>query len=256
MASRAWCLAFAVLTAAFVLSAAPASGQGPIYATITGPPAAAASTETIYNLSINGGPTSSVNYTVKWYITGSDTSGGVPIASNPRSASGTTPAFLLNLTAPSKEQTITLVVTVSALSGGTTENTTVEQAIAVVTPVVLSATFRDNGSTAAVNVTVRFFVDDRAVGTKTVARIDPGRAVTVTFNYLPVGLQPGTHNVRVEADLDGNGVIDSARGEVATSQLFYKGTPGLSTGWTVLIGIAVFLPVLFLTIAVRRRGRA
>ena len=255
MASRAWWPGFAVLTA-LVLSAAPASGQGPIYATITGPPAAAASTETIYNLSINGGPTSSVNYTVKWYITGSDPTGGLPIASNPRSASGTTPVFMLNLTAPSKEQTITLVVTVSALSGGTTENTTVEQAIAVVTPVVLSATFRDNGSTAAVNVTVRFFVDDRAVGTKTVARIDPGRDATVTFNYLPVGLQPGTHSVRVEADLDGNGVIDSARGEVATSQLFYKGTPGLSTGWTVLIGIAVFLPVLFLTIAVRRRGRA
>ena len=256
MASRAWWLAFAVLTAAFVLSAAPASGQGPIYATITGPPAAAASTETIYNLSINGGPTSSVNYTVKWYITGSDTTEGLPISSNPRSASGTTPAFKLNLTAPSKEQTVTLVVTVSALSGGTTENTTVEQAIVVVTPVVLSAIFRDNGSTAAVNVTVRFFVDDRAVGTKTVARIDPGKVATVTFNYLPVGLQPGTHNVRVEADLDGNGVIVPARGEVATSQLFYKGTPGLSTGWTVLIGIVVFLPVLFLTIAVRRRGRA
>jgi len=105
-------------------------------------------------------------------------------------------------------------------------------------------------------VTVRFFVDNVAVGTKTVARIDSGKGATVTFNYLPVGLPPGTHSVRVEADLDGNGVIDSARGEVATSQLFYKGTPGLSTGWTVLIGIAVFLPVLLLTVAVRRRRRA
>jgi hypothetical protein len=256
VASRAWWLAFAVLTAAFVLTAAPTSGQGPIYGTITGPPAAAASTETIYDLTIDGGPTGSVNYTVKWYITGSDTTGGVPVSANPRSASGTTPAFKLNLTTPSNEQTITLVVSVSAASGGTIENTSVEKAIVVVTPVVLSATFRDNGSTAAVNVTVRFFVDNGAVGTKTVARIDPGRDATVTFNYLPVGLQPGTHSVRVEADLDGNGVIDSARGEVATSQLFYKGTPGLSTGWTVLIGIAVFLPVLFLTIAVRRRGRA
>src|SRR5207244_10816798 len=117
VASPAWWLPFAVLSAAFVLLPAHASGQGPIYATITGPPAAAASTETIYNLSINGGPTSSVNYTVKWYITGSDTTGGLPIASNPRSASGTTPAFMLNLTAPSKEQTITLVVTVSPLAG-------------------------------------------------------------------------------------------------------------------------------------------
>jgi len=256
VASRAAWLAFLMLTAALALSTVPASGQGPIFATITGPPAAAASTATIYNLTINGGPSGSANYTVKWYITGSDTSGGVPIQSNPRSASGATPEFKLNLTTPSKEQTITLVVTVSAASGGTTEDTTAEKAIVIVTPIVLSATFRNNGSTAAVNVTVRFFVDDVAVGTKTVSRIDPGRDATATFNYLPVGLAQGTHGVRIEADLDGNGVIDPARGEVATSQLFYKGTPGLSTGWTVLIGIAVFLPVLLVTIAVRRRRRA
>src|SRR6267378_7430111 len=96
VASRAPWLAFLTLTAALALSMAPASGQGPIFATITGPPAAAASTATIYNLTINGGPSGSVNYTVKWYITGSDTSGGVPIQSNPRSASGATPEFKLN----------------------------------------------------------------------------------------------------------------------------------------------------------------
>jgi hypothetical protein len=256
VASRAPWLALSVVAAALFLSMAPASGQGPIFATITGPTAAAASTPAFYNLTISGGPSGSVNYTVKWYITGSDTTGGVPVQSNPRSASGTTPKFELSITTPSKEQTITLVVSVSASSAGTTENTSAEQAIGVVTPIVLSATFRNNGSTAAVNVTVRFFVDDVAAGTKTVPRIDPSKDATVTFNYLPVGLQPGTHSVRVEADLDGNGVIDSARGEVATSQLFYKGTPALSTGWTVLIGIAVFLPVLLLTIAVRRRRRA
>ena len=172
MASRAWWFAFSVLTATLALAIAPASGQGPIFATITGPPAAAASTSTIYNLSIEGGPTVSVNYTVRWYITGSDTTGGLPLESKPTSASGTTPTFKLNLTTPAKEQTITLVVAVSAASGGTFENTSVEQAIAVVTPVVLSATFQNNGSTAAVNVTVRFFVDNVAVGTKTVARID------------------------------------------------------------------------------------
>jgi len=57
-------------------------------------------------------------------------------------------------------------------------------------------------------------------------------------------------------DNDGNGAIDPSRGETVVSQLFYKGTPPLSTGWTVLIGIAVFLPVLIATIALRRRQRA
>jgi hypothetical protein len=254
--SRGVWLAFAVLIAALFVSTSPAYAQGPISASITGPPAAAASTVTFYNLTITGGPSSSVNYTVQWYITGPNLAGGLPLQAKPSSVSGKFPTFKLNITTPANEQTITMVVSVSAASGGTTENTTAEQSVVIVTPIVLSATFRNNGSTAAVNVTVRFFVDDVAVGTKTVSRIDPNKDATVTFNYLPVALQPGTHRVRVEADLDGNGIIDPARGEVATSQLFYKGTPGLSTGWTVLIGIGVFVPVLFVTIAVRRRRRA
>ena len=75
-------------------------------------------------------------------------------------------------------------------------------------------------------------------------------------NYLPIGMQPGTHRVRIEADLDGNGIIDSSRGEAFASDLFYRTTPGLGTGWTIAIGIAVFLPVLIATVAMRRRQRA
>ena len=59
--------------------------------------------------------------------------------------------------------------------------------------------------------------------------------------------------MRIEADLDRNGVIDPARGEVVVSSLFYRGSAPLSTGWTVLIGIAVFVPVLIVTIGLRRR---
>jgi hypothetical protein len=248
---------FAVLLlAALGLFLAPASAQEPIFATITGPSAVAVGQAAFFNLSIAGGPAGNLNYTVHYYITGSDLTGGLPLQSSPTTASGTKPTFKLNVTAPATEQTITLVVQVSGQSGSTVENTSVEQAIVVVTPIVLKATFRNNGPTTALNVTVRFFVDDVAVGTNTIAKIASGTESTVTFNYLPSGLQPGTHTVRIEADLDGNGVIDSARGESVVSQLFYKGTPPLSTGWTVLIGIAVFIPAFFVTVAVRRRGRA
>jgi len=163
----------------------------------------------------------------------------------------------MNITAPSAEGTITLFVQISARSSSTFENTTVEQPIVVVTPIVLGASFRNDAATAALNVTVWFFVDDASVGSKLIAKIGPnGGVASTSFNYLPAGLAPGTHRVRVEADLDGNGVIDAARGEVVASELFYKGTPGLSTGWTVLIGIAIFIPVFFVTVALRRRGRA
>ena len=62
--------------------------------------------------------------------------------------------------------------------------------------------------------------------------------------------------MRVEADLDGNGIIDPAKGEAVATSLFYRGTAPLSTAWTVLIGIGVFVPVMFLTVALRRRKRA
>lgn len=253
MVSRTPGLVLGLLLAALLVSLAPAYAQGPINASLTGPAAAAVGQTASYDLSIIGGPSGSVNYTVQYYITGSDTTGGLPVASSPSSTSGARPTFKVNITAPTKEGTITLVVKVSAQAGGTIENGTAEKAIVVITPIVLSTTFRNTGPTAALNVTVRFYVDDANVGTKTIARINANAEAVATFNYLPVGLQPGTHHVRIEADLDGNGVIDPARGEAVTSQLFYKGTPGLSPAWTVLIGIAVFVPVLLVTMAVRRR---
>ena len=249
-------LVLGLLLVALLVSLAPASAQGPINAVLSGPAAAGVGQPASYDLSITGGPSGPANYTVQYYITGSDTTGGLPLPSSPASTSGARPTFKVNITAPTKEGTITLIAKVSASAGGTVENTTTERAIVIVTPIVLSTTFRNSGPTAALNVTVRFYVDDAIVGTRTIARIDAGKDAVVTFNYLPVGLQPGTHHVRIEADLDGNGVIDPARGEAFTSQLFYKGTPGLSPAWTVLIGIAVFVPVLIVTMAIRRRGRA
>lgn len=255
MTSRSVLAGLAVLGAAFVLSIAPTSAQEPLVPTLTGPPAVAPGQTTAYNLTLSGGPAGSVNYTVKWYVTGPDATGALPASSNPTSTRSTKTTFRLNVTAPTSEQTITLVVSISSQAGSTYENTTDEKSIVVITPIVLSATFQNTAPTAAVNVTARFYLDGALVGTVQIARINAGGQATATFNYLPVGLQPGTHQVRVEADLDGNGVIDPARGEVAVSDLFYRGTPPLGTGWTILIGIAVFLPVLLVTIAVRRRHR-
>ncbi len=255
MGTRSSLVLLAMIAAALVLTMVPTAAQGPIFATIVDPRAAAVDSPTSYNISIAGGPTGSVNYTVTWYLTGPDLAGGAPLESSPATLSGTEPTFRMNITAPSKEETITLFVKISARSGATFENTTVEQPIVVVTPIVLGASFRNDASTAALNVTVRFYVDDASVGSRTIAKIAPNAVASTSFNYLPAGLAPGTHRVRVEADLDGNGVIDAARGEVVASDLFYKGTAGLSTGWTVLIGIAIFVPVFLLTVALRRRGR-
>src|SRR2546422_2885203 len=238
-------MTLAILTAVFAVVLAPAAAQGPIFGTIAGPNALAPSQVSAYNLTINGGPSGPVTYTVRWHLNG----GGLPSVASPTTTTGNRTTFTLNVTAPPTEGAVTLVVQVASLAGSTYENTTAEKAISIITPIVLSATFRNDGTTAAVNVTVRFYVDGALAGTRKIARLNPGAQVTETFNYLPSGLQPGTHQIRVEADLDGNGIIDPAKGETVVTSLFYRGTAPLSTAWTVLIGIGVVVPVMFLTIA-------
>jgi len=238
------------------MAAPPAAAQVPLVVALTGPASLAPDQTAAYNLTLSGGPTGAVTYTVRWYVSGPDAAGAIPAASNPTSQTHNATLFRLNITAPPRDADVTLVVSVSARVGETYENASVEKAIVVITPLVLSATFRNDGTTAAVNVTARFYVDDGLVGSQKIARIDSHAQATASFNYLPIGLQPGAHRVRIEADLDGNGIIDSSRGEAFASDLFYRTTPGLGTGWTIAIGIAVFLPVLIATVAVRRRERA
>src|SRR3989449_5948129 len=245
-------MTLAILTAVFAVVLAPAAAQGPIFGTIAGPNALAPSQVSAYNLTINGGPSGPVTYTVRWHLNG----GGLPSVASPTTTTGNRTTFTLNVTAPPTDGAVTLVVQVASLAGSTYENTTAEKAISIITPIVLSATFRNDGTTAAVNVTVRFYVDGALAGTRKIARLNPGAQVTETFNYLPSGLQPGTHQIRVEADLDGNGIIDPAKGEAVVPSPFFRPPPPPSTPLTVLIGIGVFVPVMLLTIALRRRKRA
>jgi len=256
VAPRTVLLGAAVLLVALAMATPPAAGQVPLVLALTGPASLAPGQTAAYNLTLSGGPTGAVTYTVRWHVEGPDAAGALPPASNPTSETHNATAFQLNITAPPRDTDVTLVVSVSAQVGTTSENASVEKSIVVITPILLSATFRNDGTTAAVNVTVRFYVDDGLVGSQKIARIDSHAQATASFNYLPIGMQPGTHRVRIEADLDGNGIIDSSRGEAFASDLFYRTTPGLGTGWTVAIGIAVFLPVLIATVAVRRRERA
>lgn len=245
-----------VLTVAIFLPAAGTVRAQAIFGSIDGPSALAPGQKADYNVTLSGeavGP--GVEYSLEYYITGPDPSGGSPLPSSAGHASGNNTVLRVNITAPQKDQTITLVVKITARAGTATENGTVESRIEIVTPILLTATFHNAASTAALNVTVRFYVDSRLVGTQKVARISANADATVTYDWLPVGIQPGTHSVRVEADLDGNGRIDPSRGEVVASDFFFRESAVTSSGWTILLAAAIFVPVLLGTIAVRRRGQ-
>src|SRR2546428_7672526 len=97
-------MALAILAAVFALVLAPAAAQGPIFGTITGPPALAPSQVSAYNLTINGGPTRAVTYTVRWHLH----RGGLPPAASPTNTTRNPPTLTMDGTAAPTERTQTL----------------------------------------------------------------------------------------------------------------------------------------------------
>src|SRR2546427_5650573 len=99
-------MALAILAAVFALLLAPAAAQGPIFGTITGPNALAPSQVSAYNLTINGGPSGAVTYTVPWHLNG----GGLPSPPSPTTTTRNPTTFAVNITAPPAQGTGALLV--------------------------------------------------------------------------------------------------------------------------------------------------
>ncbi len=246
-------LVFALVAA--ILPAAVLAAGEPLQAQVTGPTALAPSATAVYNVTITGGPTENVTYTLSYFITGTNTTGGNPIKTSPGTRSGNGTTYQVNVTAPTAEQTLTLTVQVVASpKGAAAVNVTTTVPITVIKGIVLSATFHNGGTTAALNVTVRWSVDGTLVGTSLLKQIGANADATVTYTYLPVGLSPGQHTVTVSADLDHDGVIEPGRGEVVTTTIFYSQVTSPAPGWAILLGIGVFIPVFLGVVAWRRRG--
>lgn len=249
-------LAVLLASATFAALLALPSAAQTITLRVDGPRALAPNQAGQYNVTILGAPAEAVNYTVRYWITGTNLTGGKPPSNDTGLSTGVSTVHSMNITAPQAEQTITLIVQVSGnLASGSELNSTAEIAIVVVRPIVLTATFHNGASTAALNVTVRIRVDDALVGTTKIARIGANADASLTYNYLPVGLQPGEHSVRMEADLNGNGIIESSLGEVVLSDFFYEGVSPPSAGWSLVLGMAVFVPVFLGIVAYRRRSQ-
>ncbi len=256
MVRRALALVPLVLVLAVLLPGAFAQSTGPLIATVTGPAALAPAQTAVYNVTASGGPVGKVSYTVVYYVTGSNTSGASPLKASPGRASGNQTTLRLNVTAPGTAQTLTLVATLTATEPGTpAENTTTSFTITVVAAITLTATFHNAGTTSALNVTVRWYIDNVLVGTSVLKQIAANADATVTFNYLPADLSAGQHTVAATADLDHDGVINPARGEVQTSTIFYNQSAPPASGWLALLAIGVFFPVFLGVVALRRRGQ-
>ncbi len=257
--SRRLVLAFACLAVlAVALAAASPRGaaQTSVAGVISGPKSLAPGATGFYHLNASGGPAEggAGNYSVSYYLTGPDLTGGLPQSSAPKTATNPNGTFTLNITAPQPEEQITLVVVLnSSIERGAYEKTTLTYPITVVAAIVLTATFTNGGQAAAVNVPVTFYVDGILVGKTNISRLDPGATGTATLSFLPAGLAAGPHTVRVEADLNKNGVIEPDKGEVVVVDVFYKEGWQLTWPWAVLIiALAIVITVLLI---LRARAR-
>lgn len=243
--------------AGVLLALAPGTSAQTLGGVLSGPGALAPGATGTYYVNVSGGPASEApgNVSIRAYVTGSDLTGALPLASGPHTASsnGTGP-FIFNVTAPQGEQVITVVVELNSTVGTVTERATVTRAVTVITPIVLTATFRNSGGAAALDVPVRFYVDGKIAGSTNISRIDPGATGTARISYLPVGLGPGAHGVRAEADLNRNGVIEPDKGEVAVFDVFYKKDIELTWPWAALI-MGITISIAYVVIRARRRRR-
>ena len=251
-------LAFVALAAiaAVLLAGTPhAAGASQVAGALSGPDALAPGGQGAFFLNASGGPAADANgnYSIRFWITGSDLTGGLPLPASPQTQqTNVTGHFRFNVTAPRKEQAITVVVEINSTAGRVTEKGTVTRAVTVIAPIVFSATFRNPGGAAALNVPVKFYVDGKFVGATNLSRVDPNGTGTATFSYLPAGLAPGSHTVRVEADLNRNGIIEPDKGEVSVTDVFYKKDFELTWPWA---GLAIVVIVFFSALIVRARRR-
>lgn len=223
-------------------------------AVISGPTAVAPEAVHPYTVIVTGGPAvEGGTFEISYTLEGEDLAGGDPQI--PRTLSNAEGTFEVNVTAPRAEGRVHLFV--RATSRNETVNATAETrlAIDVFRPVDLRAVLRNSGGATVVNVSVLFYVDGELVGNETVPRIEPGGQVEVTMMYIPVGLTLGRHTVRIEADLDGDGVISPERGELIDSEFFYKTE---RTNLPAILGfVTVFILALLalVLLAIRRQRR-
>jgi len=234
-----------------------ASAQNPVAVNVEGPGALPPGQTAAYYVNISGGP-AEVNgtYSVRWWIEAGNTAGATPLAGTPGSQSSSTKnSFIANVTVPTHEGDVDLIF--EATSGNTTTNTTVKRTLVVhvLSPLVLTAAFANNGGAAVVNATVNFYVDGNFVGSKVITRINPGERGTAAINWIPVGLGPGQHTVRAEADINHDGKIEESVGEVTVTEIFYKTGGEPAAGYLGVLAILIGLVGIIILLAYRRRAK-
>ncbi len=234
-------------------------GQGPVAVFITAPDAAGTGDTIVVNVTAAGGPAEEGGtYELRAFLRGpGDLTGASPVEEGPLQESSENNTFSFNVTMPLEEQEVELVVVVNSTKDDTWVEGEATKRIRALVPLRISARVVNTGSVEVRNVPVYLYLDGTLVDETALVVLGPSSSVTVSFRYLPVNLAPGSHTLEIRVDINGDGVVDPALGEVLRRVTFVREAEPINPLWIILGAVGAFVAALFVGgyIRQRRRGR-
>ncbi|MFQ5552156.1 MAG: CARDB domain-containing protein [Thermoplasmata archaeon] len=238
------------------LSLPPASGQGAVAVFISGPDNVGLGETFEVNVTVAGGPgEDGGSFAISAFLRGPDLTGASPVEDSPLSEVSENGTFVFNVTAPTVDQVLELVVEGNSTKGTEFRLRTASKAIQVWVPLRVFAEVRNNGAIEVRDIPAFLFINEIQVAETTIASLNPGETQVVSFSHLPVDLGVGTHTLEIRVDLNKDGVVDPAIGEVALRDVFTIEAEPINPLFIVLAGIAAFVIALFVAGYLRRRRR-
>ncbi len=225
---------------------------------IVGPDALGISEKAVYTVTVVGGPGEEEGgkWRVSAHLTGKNVTEADPNLGNAFNETTESNIFQVNVTAPPVAQNMVLNVGAASILGANITLANDTYKIAVVTPISLRTTITNPSNSTLKNVLVTFKVDGELIGSsEPIAEIGPLGEGTATFSWITKDISPGRHELEIEIDLNGDGIIDETRGETLYIEGFYGPSGDPSIIVVVIIVILVIVIILLLPSTLRRRKR-
>ncbi|MFQ6013088.1 MAG: CARDB domain-containing protein [Thermoplasmata archaeon] len=242
--------------ALLVLPLPVTQGQEAVAVFITGPDDAGVGDTIEIAVTVAGGPAeNNGSFIITAFLRGPDLTGATPLEDSPLTRVSENATFTFNVTMPTLDQFVELVVEGNSTKADDFSVGTATKQIRVLVPLQVSAQVRNTGSIEVRDIPAFLFIDDRQVAETEIDSLMPGESKTVSFSYLPVDLGVGTHTLEIRVDLNGDGLIDPAIGEVALRDVFTIEAEPINPLFIILGAIGAFVAALFLGAYLRRRRR-
>ena len=195
------------------------------------------------------------NYSVTVYMSGENLTGASPLSSY-HNFKTSNPDFVVNVTAPQAAQTIYFLIVSAADYGSSRVVKKDSYQISVITPIILHAEVKNQGTLPIYNLSLNFTLSDSSgiiyQGHKTVSKILPGQTVSVSLTYTNNQLKNGEYSLNVSSHnplVKINGQTSSS-----TSNFYYGQPPNYNWIFYVAAGVVIFM--VFFALSAGRRPTA